>query len=90
MSEQATTNGNVPTASTSAYYEDKSEGHIGFTPTFEYYWGANGDLYRANRHNPVMPDGRRAGRWEASKPTAAYFLKMAGLGAEEKEEASQA
>lgn len=80
MSEQATTTA----APASPTYEEKSEGHIGFTPTWEYYWGANGDLYRANRHNPVMPDKRRAGRWESSKPTAAYFLKLAGLGEEEK------
>lgn len=43
----------------------KSVGHIAFVGAFEYYIGAEGDLYRADKYLPIMPDGRRWGRWEA-------------------------
>lgn len=58
----------------------KSKGHIGFNANFEYFWAANGDLYRAPKHNPVFPDGYRCGRFESNKHVAPYFLSMVGLG----------
>ncbi len=43
---------------------EKSEGHTAFIGKFEYYTLPNGDLHRAPTLYPVMPDGRRSGRWE--------------------------
>lgn len=45
----------------------RSNGHLAFIPDthrghWEYYL-FSGDIYRASTITPVMPDGRRAGRW---------------------------
>lgn len=61
---------------------EKSKGHIGFAGVFEYFWAANGDLYRAPKNNPVFPDGYRCGRFESTAVVAPYFLKMVGLSEE--------
>ncbi|MDA0673803.1 MAG: hypothetical protein O3C67_08900 [Cyanobacteria bacterium] len=45
---------------------DLSEGHIGFDGNWEYYRAPNGDIARADRTDPVMPDGRRFGRFEST------------------------
>jgi hypothetical protein len=57
-----------------------SVGHIGFYKSFEYFWAANGDLYRANKNNPLDTSGYRMGaRFESTKHAADYFLTQAGL-----------
>jgi hypothetical protein len=57
-----------------------STGHIGFSGSFEYFWAANGDLYRANKNNPLDTKGYRMGaRFESTKHAADYFLTQAGL-----------
>lgn len=57
---------------------EKSKGHIGFLHKKWEFWKAdNGDLYRSDITNPVMPDGRRCGRFEATKETAATALRLA-------------
>ena len=43
---------------------EKSEGHQAFIGKFEYFTLENGDLYRAPKAYPVMPEGSRSGRWE--------------------------
>lgn len=46
---------------------EKSSGHIAFMPDthrgFWEYFVVGGDVYRATSSAPVMPDGRRSGRW---------------------------
>lgn len=57
-----------------------SIGHIGFAYGFEYFWAANGDLYRANVNNPLDTEGYRMGaRFESTPHSADYFLTQAGL-----------
>lgn len=45
----------------------RSNGHISFVPdthrSFWEYYVFHGDIYRAATVAPVMPDGRRVGRW---------------------------
>ncbi|MDA0867248.1 MAG: hypothetical protein O2890_12700, partial [Cyanobacteria bacterium] len=45
---------------------DTSDGHIGFDGDWEYYRSPSGDVFRANRADPVMPDGRRSGRFHGT------------------------
>jgi hypothetical protein len=50
----------------------KSEGHIGFTETHEYYWVGNGDgieVHKAPISNPIGTNGQRSGRFESTKQT---------------------
>ena len=57
---------------------ERSKGHLGFlSGKWEFYKADNGDLYRAPVENPVMPDGRRCGRFEATAATAATALRLA-------------
>ena len=45
---------------------EKSVGHLFFKDDYEYYeW--DGHVYRAPSDNPVMPSGRRYGRYEAPR-----------------------
>jgi hypothetical protein len=41
----------------------KSQGHMRFIGSYEYY-EVDGQVYAAHVDRPVMPDGRRSGRWE--------------------------
>jgi len=44
----------------------KSKGHICFWKGFEFF-ERNGDVFRANTHNPIQTFGARHGRWECSR-----------------------
>ena len=55
----------------------KSEGHVAFIGPFEYFTDDAGELYRADTSWPVMPDGRRWGRWEAPPHLLASTLEIA-------------
>jgi hypothetical protein len=54
----------------------KSEGHLAFVGGKEYYRHADGSLHQAPISNPVMPDGRRSGRWEAHPDRAEQRVQM--------------
>ena len=43
----------------------KSKGHLAFWGDYEMY-DYQGAVYRAPVDNPIMPDGRRCGRWECN------------------------
>lgn len=51
----------------------KSKGHIGFDGDFEFYAGANGDVFRANIGNVIDIYGYRSGRFESSAASWAHF-----------------
>jgi hypothetical protein len=63
--------------STPANDSSSSKGHAAFLGDFEYFFGDDGDLYRANIEWPVQVDGRRWGRWEAPSFLAAKTLELA-------------
>jgi N12 class adenine-specific DNA methylase len=56
----------------------KSAGHIAFKDGFEYY-RVGTDLHRAPIDSPVMPDGSRSGRFEATEQATPQALKLAGI-----------
>lgn len=55
----------------------KSKGHAAFLGDFEYFYGEDGELYRASIEWPVQIDGRRWGRWEAPAHLAESTLQLA-------------
>lgn len=44
--------------------EEKSKGHVCFRDGYEWFLLDSGELYRAPADRPIMPNGRRCGRWE--------------------------
>jgi hypothetical protein len=55
----------------------KSKGHIAFAGEYELFKHKNGDIYRANRTNPITADGYKNGaRFESTPAAWSKFGKL--------------
>lgn len=60
---------------------EKSKGHIGFSNGFEYFFGDDGNLYRASIANSYIDiyGYRSTARFESTSAAADMCLKLVGL-----------
>lgn len=57
---------------------DKSKGHVEFIGPWEYFHGANGDLFRAPKDGYIDVYGYRSGaRFESTPAASEQCLKLA-------------